>query len=603
MKKDSEYIMAKNDDRSSIEEQNGAPRQGTASEAGIALVAVLVTLVALLMLGIGALVLSNSNLMIAENQASALIAKSNAEAGIDAVASVMLQAYQENGNELPAPGGNLPQITTDPHIKFVPPPGGIWYERLPGPDQMARFRVVGNGPPGRNAEYQAEAIVKYSGGSGRGGNPVYEALIVACDSLDLNGSGTIDSFNSFNGPYNPAQARAEGHVRTLSSSGNVTITGGSPLHGDIAAKGNVAFSGSGMVYGDIHAEGNITFGSGSATYQSTAMARGNINFTQDSKLAGDVLANGDISFSAWNSKGLANVRAGGNINYASTQSHHVPNGEARSNDSPHVEHIPDRDCDPLNLKDVVAAQTDIPTTAPSIQPDWWPYVNWEITPKEILKQNNADNKKMEKVGDAQLSTVFPGQETDVLVHRVPSMNLTSGETLRVRPSIELDENGNERVIQDVVIIVDGDFTGAGNFELIIEPGMSLSVMVKGKTSLGASFKVTDGKGGVPPGLAVRDQVDGEVGPPSFSIYSSYESAAGNGVTLNGNGKLTAAIYAPYSNVSLGGSGELFGSVIGKNVSTPGGTGIHFDEALKEGIKVPSPGEDDSEPELEFISRR
>ena len=43
----------------------------------------------------------------------------------------------------------------------------------------------------------------------------------------------------------------------------------------------------------------------------------------------------------------------------------------------------------------------------------------------------------------------------------------------------------------------------------------------------------------------------------------------------------ARLYAPEGNVSLGGNGDIMGSIRGKNVDIPAGAGVHYDESLQD----------------------
>jgi hypothetical protein len=56
---------------------------------------------------------------------------------------------------------------------------------------------------------------------------------------------------------------------------------------------------------------------------------------------------------------------------------------------------------------------------------------------------------------------------------------------------------------------------------------------------------------------------------------------GGAVKLAGNGALYTDLYAPTSDVSLHGHGELFGRILGKTVTSTGNGNIHFDESLAE----------------------
>lgn len=119
---------------------------------------------------------------------------------------------------------------------------------------------------------------------------------------------------------------------------------------------------------------------------------------------------------------------------------------------------------------------------------------------------------------------------------------------------------------NVTLFVAGDVTLSGNSRLTIADGSSLTLVVRGKFSVGASARVITPIAGV-----------GADGVPVFSVYSDY--SGDDGIQLSGASDLYAAIYAPLTDVKVRGSGQLFGSVLAKTVAATGAGGIHYDEAL------------------------
>ena len=93
---------------------------------------------------------------------------------------------------------------------------------------------------------------------------------------------------------------------------------------------------------------------------------------------------------------------------------------------------------------------------------------------------------------------------------------------------------------DVVLVVSGNFSAGGSHSIHIDPGSSLTIFVAGTTDLGASFEVLE-LGALPTRAPAPVNASGL---PTFSIFSSNTSSSG--VKLNGNGKLTASIYATSS---------------------------------------------------------
>jgi hypothetical protein len=71
-------------------------------------------------------------------------------------------------------------------------------------------------------------------------------------------------------------------------------------------------------------------------------------------------------------------------------------------------------------------------------------------------------------------------------------------------------------------------------------------------------------------------------PAKLIIYGTSTTPGGQSITVGGNGKLAAAIYAPNAAVTLqggGSSGAVLGSIVGNSISMNGGTDFHYDEAL------------------------
>lgn len=140
--------------------------------------------------------------------------------------------------------------------------------------------------------------------------------------------------------------------------------------------------------------------------------------------------------------------------------------------------------------------------------------------------------------------------------------------------ISIGGTKNWPVKGDVVLVIDGDLqiTGKGSMEL--EPDATLEMYVSGEVKIAGNGLLNAGK------------------PENVIIYSTGNSD----VHLGGNGKLSAAVYAPNSFVHLGGggnSGEMFGAIVGEDVKLNGHFGFHYDEDLSEfGVdENPDPGED------------
>jgi len=80
-------------------------------------------------------------------------------------------------------------------------------------------------------------------------------------------------------------------------------------------------------------------------------------------------------------------------------------------------------------------------------------------------------------------------------------------------------------------------------------------------------------------------VNGTGVPANFQVFAHpYVIPAGHNpakasVTVEGGGQVAAAIYAPYRDMVVTGTGALFGSVVGQNITVNGDAYLHYDEAL------------------------
>lgn len=529
-------------------------RNSALPDEGIAIVSVLMVLATVFVLAVASLVLTNSNLMMSGNQVSSSIARSNAEAGIDAMVAALYETYKADG-QLPSspPLVSVTGVGSTIEFEAAPTRGGVPWYRLVSDKQVA-LRIVGKGP--RNGEYLAEALVEFTGEGGSGGSP-FRGSVVACESAKLSGSGRIDSFDSRLGRYDVHNPGTRGDVLTLADTGIAQLTGNSPIFGDVNAAGGVRVTGSSPIKGDIHANGLVDLAAGGGKYPGSVRTQGDVRFSSSSEVSGDVLANGGISFHNWGARIFGDAQAGGAITKTTTAdlTIHVPSGNIRQNSSPGVPPVPIEDCDPLQIAAVANGFKSLPSPG-NLAPDWWPYTRWELTPSGA-RRRSASNGNWE-------STPFTAQSVELFGRTVPmivvdNFNLAAGEETRITGG-------------DVVLFVDGDFIAEGNHKMLVDPGSSLTMIVTGKTKLGASFEMLDGSDRTRAPLPVNDN-----GLPTFSIFSSYSGA--DGVNLAGNGKLTASIYAPLTDMKIAGSGETYGSLRARNITVQGGAALHYDEAL------------------------
>jgi hypothetical protein len=111
---------------------------------------------------------------------------------------------------------------------------------------------------------------------------------------------------------------------------------------------------------------------------------------------------------------------------------------------------------------------------------------------------------------------------------------------------------------DVTLWVDASFRVGGQAEIVISPGSSLTI------HHGSGDMVVEG-GGV---------VNTTKMPRNFKVLSS-----GDLVKLSGSSEIHGAVFAPNAVVDPGGTSDIYGSFVGRQIVIDGTANFHFDEAL------------------------
>lgn len=425
---------------------------------------------------------------------------------------------------------------------------------------------------GAVAHLQAHILVDNSeGGTSPGG-------VVACNSITLAGSGKIDSYDSREGEYDANDANSE--ARVIAIEGDLNLTGNTAIYGDSTVNGNVTTVGSATFGGDLSASGNITLAQ--TQVNGSVSSGGNVSLTggtvgDGSSGSGAVSATGDLTL-GWstytkgeNGSATGEVNVNGSIN--------PPGNDYNTDDfSTNITQsgatAPIMASNSCNEKKV---ETAFPT---------------EIASTDISAQMDSENRNNGGTQTALLfsetsAQVFDGSggTTEISPSAQESTLWDGEENIYVFDDFDLN-NTMITVSGDVTIMVKGNLTTAGGstgFQFAEgDTTSSLTVLVEGTTSIGSSVNVFTG--------ATVDS-DGEV---PFTLYSSYDSGdtATNAVYMNGATDMYAKVYAPLGNVEYAASGEMTGSLEGKNVNVSGHGDIHYDQALAD-IDPDDPDLDDS----------
>ncbi|MBB1398171.1 hypothetical protein [Pseudoalteromonas sp. SG44-8] len=466
---------------------------------------------------------------------------------------------------------------------------------------------------------QSNLVARFGFTPGKGGS-VFENAIVGCEGVSLSASGRIDSYDSSKGDYDPDKAEAGAVIGTVYKDKDVTLSGASTIWGSVHATGSITFSGSSPITGTLRANNHITIDSNFTVSTDPVLPDG---FPLDTAVGGDVLsaggvtwkqgkilgvvrANKDLNFpnnsastvlENRNNDGL-DVLYGGKLNAKDLAPHleqgGIPYSDPRYNVSPNVELVPFQDpdnftagqtqCDSINITTVVDGLVDPSaeniivkhgsSTLVSDKPET--RVIYELTPE--IAQSKIENQGdyvWEKWLGARPATLNYTLNTienvvDVKVLKAGNFSLNNG-ILKVAGG-------------DVTLIVNGHFMMEGASEIHIAQGSSLSLYVNGKVKLKAS-----------PGSITMKHGLTKTGKPVFSIYSSNEQA--NGIDIDADANLYAAIYAPKTDVKVVANGGFSGSIRGKTVSASGKGGIHHDSNL---ANISSGGGSASDGKLVFL---
>jgi cytoskeletal protein CcmA (bactofilin family) len=407
-----------------------------------------------------------------------------------------------------------------------------------------------------------------------GGSAPFSSAIVGCDSVNLTGSGQIDSYNSGEAPYDESSPGTEGNVTTINKDGgDVTLGGGSPVYGDISATGKIDTNSS-KVVGNLHANGDITLGENSNPVSGYVLTRG--NYLQDGgDVGGYVRANGNAEMD-WSTNILNNQDQGYDIQYGGQGTFKNTYNEkyeaAIYNVNPNVAKVKDSDSSVANYDASDPATNcdylDIASVVTAISPNTSPL------PDFTSRGSGGDTYTYDVTGlsGIKTSTWVEGQEEVENFDFSPEMATVFGNSLSVvkLSSFHLKGDNILNISGDTTLFVDGNFTMDGATKITIAADSSLTLIVTGIVDLLAGAKITANQQGLTAS-----------GLPAMSIYSSYNSDNENkaGIKINGAFETYAQIYAPLADVIINGSGTLYGAVRGKTVAVKGGAKIHYDAAL------------------------
>ncbi|RJG48476.1 pilus assembly PilX N-terminal domain-containing protein [Motilimonas pumila] len=373
---------------------------------------------------------------------------------------------------------------------------------------------------------------------------LFESGVVACDGIALSGSGHIDSYDSRNGPYSQNNKNNNASVQTINANADITLSGDSPIYGNVTANGKFTSTGSASLDGSVTAAGDISIKGGSGS---------------GDRVTGDVMSYGSMILDDW-------IPMGGDISVKDAF-----NGITRDKIDELPNHVsfhdldPDQNpsfsssCDPADIATQLAGIASLKgangQTPPKVDTTAW-YSGKGNQPIQYTPDNGQYYDKSSKQFQdiPAITTELMGEEVQAIV--IESLTLKND-------SIHISGG-------DVVLVVQGDFKTAGSpANITIESGSSLTIITESKVDIGSSANIT------------ADATLSDNNKPPFTIYSAYESTGDSdtGVKMNGATDMYASVYAPLTHIDINASGDMMGAVRGKTVDLSGDGGMHYDEAL------------------------
>ncbi|SOC57831.1 Polymer-forming protein [Chromohalobacter canadensis] len=417
----------------------------------------------------------------------------------------------------------------------------------------------------------------------------YQDALVGCEGVNASGGGVIDSYDSRDGKYgengnaNKSNATIKSNYKgDRSQEGDIVLSSGQPVYGDVESVGQIEVGNSGPIHGDLKANDDIVISNGGANILGNVASGQAVRLTSSGRIQGNVEANKEIVTGNWSSRIDGNATApvvqttardrdvadqvGGAINIASPNVAEVSSASCDS-------FIPSGEATIRDLTDALDDPSDYPSSG-SLPQSW---ADYKLTP-DGLSGPNVKPDRYKITPDVTVDGVFP-EPTNLLV--LDNFSLVGN----------LDVEGG-----DMTIYVKGDVTISNGSTLSIAEGSSLKIVTEGRFNLGSNLNVAS------------DSPTDDEGNPILSLYSTYDDGGASGwnagVNITADSAFKGTIFAPYSTVNVAAGGGLYGAVKGRRVKVSGGAGIHYDEALMESTVGTGGGEnggDSGDWELQGLS--
>ncbi len=153
------------------------------------------------------------------------------------------------------------------------------------------------------------------------------------------------------------------------------------------------------------------------------------------------------------------------------------------------------------------------------------------------------------------TTLTGGPKSSPARYEVSSLNVAGGNVLTWAPQVA----GQDSYVE---IWVTGDFTTSGSGYILQQPGVHVTYYIGGNVTVsGGSFNNQSN-------LAANNSVN-LITPLSGSQT----------LTVSGGGTFIGTLNAPGADITLSGSANFSGAMVGKTINISGGASLHYDEAL------------------------
>lgn len=447
-------------------------------------------------------------------------------------------------------------------------------------------------------------------------NPIFSSALVAHNNISIvnKNSGLnpgLDAYNSNYGAYN-TKVTANGStfynssakssklqsqlVRTCSSNGVTNLNGNAPIYGNVNVAGSLYTYQYTPILGNVHTNGYTSIG---GDIYGNLTTSGHTHLFPGSLVAGNVLIGQGVN---------ADGRILGSLKgrYLSLGYYHVPFGKIVT---PHHILVPSssvwKNSQPIiKSGSYIAFHSGWSNVTPSPMANYYPYLPQSqlhiptITP---VKNKTGNCGIFQKTGPLKMFTRVrqnPGTQklakylnknqcANGTCYQIYTLNgrkrmlllgnLTIGTkgqtTLLKAPKNTILKSGFNtlNIKGNVTILVNGNFILSPYHKINIGPHASLRLLVTGNARLhNPNINIQ--------GSFVRHNANGQP-VPALSLYGNNQGS--NSINLKSNSSGThIALYAPKSNVSLTGSGAVYGSVAGKSINESNAVGLHYNRALR-----------------------